>query len=347
VSISGDKSAIVWDYHNGQALRTYLLPEIPTAVTLDPADRAFYVAYADGSLQTVDFYDEVQKTTSVDVLRDSASSHRPIQPPPKTRFSAESQKLGGTLSLSLSWDGTTLVSGHASGKIATWDIAKSNYLSTLTNLPGPVSNLQFLPPTGFPSTAEPTFKIHTVVKPKQDAGLTSSGSGLVPQNYTLSMQFAGRLRGPHVSATDRKLAGKSTFEDALTHSSFPTSMLEESLAELETWGAPSKSGFTPAADFMALDGDGAAASGSSGDAQQAEVKELKKQLASLQRIQKVTFSQLSELREEKEYFIGKEKKRSDRAKARAKSKTRDVEMNDGSDATSDSESGDADAADEF
>jgi pre-rRNA-processing protein IPI3 len=132
-------------------------------------------------------------------------------------------------------------------------------------------------------------------------------------------------------------------------------MLEESLAELESWGAPSKSGFAPAADFMALDGDGVAASSSSGDAQQAEVKELKKQLASLQRIQKVTFSQLSELREEKEYFIGKEKKRADRAKARAKGKTiangapadGDVEMNDGSDATSDSESGDADAADEF
>ncbi|KAI8938031.1 hypothetical protein NX059_005705 [Plenodomus lindquistii] len=358
VSTSGDKSAIVWDYHNGQALRTYLLPEAPTAVALDPADRAFYVAYADGSLQTIDFYDQVQRSTAIDVLRDSASTHRPIQPSPKTRFNAESQKLGGALSLGLSWDGTTLVSGHASGKVATWDVAKANYLSTLVNLPGPVSNLQFLAPTGFPNMKESTFKIHAVVKPKPDAAL-ASGNALVPPNYTLSMQFTGRLRSPRVSATEPGSTGKSSFEEALSHPSFPTSMLEESLAELETWGASSKGGAASSADFMALDQDTAAgASAGSSDAQQTELKELKKQLASLQRIQKVTFSQLSELREEKEYFMSQEKKRAARAKARAQKKLgltnggskstngggeADVEMSDAS--SSESESSDVDAAD--
>ncbi|KAI0612566.1 WD domain-containing protein [Pyrenophora tritici-repentis] len=352
-------SAIVWDYHNGQALRTYLLQEAPTAVTLDPADRAFYVAYADGSLQTIDFYDEVQKHTLLDLLRDSASSHRPIQPSPKTRFSADSQKLGGALSLSLSWDGTTLLSGHASGKIATWDIAKANYLSTPANLPGPVSNLRFLPPVGFPNTREPTFKIQTIVKPKQDAGMTSSGNGLIPPNYTLNMQLTGRLHIPHLSATENKSTRKSAFKEALTHPCFPTDMLEESLAELDSWNAQNKGGSAPAADFMALDEDSTSGSISAGDAQQAEVKELKKQLASLQRIQKVTFSQLAELRQEKDYFVRQAKKRADRAKVRAKNNMGlahngandshaggDVEMNDCTDATSESESDDIDAADE-
>lgn len=352
VSISGDKSAIVWDYHSGQALRTYLLPEMPTAVTLDPADRAFYVAYADGSLQTIDFYDDVQKTTSIDVLRDSASSHRPIQPSPKSRFSAESQKLGGALSLTPSWDGTSLISGHTSGKIALWDVAKANYLSTPASLPGPVSNLRFLPPVGFPNTPEPTFKIHAIVKPKQDAGLTSSTNGLVPPSYTLNLQLTGRLRSPHVSATEKRHVSRSVFEEALTHSSFPASMLEESLAELDSWVAQPKGGFAPTADFMALDEGSVNASDASGSAQQAEVKELKKQLASLQRIQKVTFSQLSELREEKDYFMDQEKKRAEHAKTRAKKRLHsganrnhtngDMEMNDGTDATSGSESDEAD-----
>lgn len=358
VSVSGDKSAVVWDYHNGQALRTYLLPEIPTAVTLDPADRAFHVAYGDGSLQTIDFYDEVQKTTSTHVLHDSSSSYRPVQPSAKTRFSAESQKLGGALSLSLSWDGTTLISGHTSGKIATWDIAKANYLSTLTNLPGPVSMLQFLPPTGFPNTSESTFKIQTVVKPKQDLGLAGNGNALVPPNYTLSMQFTGRLGSPHVSATEKRSTDKSIFDEALTHPSFPTSMLEESLAELATWNASSKGGAAFSADFLALDQDlKGGATASSSDAQQAELRDLKKELASLQRIQKVTFSQLSELHEEKEYFMDQELKRAARAKAHAVKKLglsngarpsladRDVNMDD-EDATSESESGHADAADE-
>jgi pre-rRNA-processing protein IPI3 len=339
VSISGDKSAIVWDYHNGQALRTYLLPEMPTAVTLDPADRACFIAYADGSLQTIDFYDDFQKATSTDVLRDASSSHRPMQPLPKTRFGAESQKLGGALSLSLSWDATTLISGHASGKVAAWDVAKSNYLSTLANLPGPVSSLQFLRPTGYPSTSEPSFKVQTVVKPKQDAGLAGSSSGLVPPNYNLSMQFTGRVDTLTVSAMERRSTKTSSFTEALKHPSFPTSMLEESLAELESWGAPSNSSNVPVANSMALDqNDSAASSSRTDDASQAEVSELKKQLASLQRIQKVTFSQLSELREEKEYFVNKEKKRAERAKAHTKKKTNggapdhaedDVEMSDG------------------
>lgn len=314
MSVSGDKSAIVWDYHSGQALRTYLLPETPTAVSLDPADRACFVAYADGSLQTIDFYDDMQKTTATDVLRDTSSSHRPMQPPTKTRFGADSQKLGSTLSLSLSWDGTTLLSGHTSGKVAVWDIAKSNYLSTLANLPGPVTTLQFLRPTGFSYTTEPTFKVQTIVKPKQDAGLTGSSSGLVPSNYNLTMQFTGRVDTLAVSATARQASERSSFAEALTHPTFPTSMLEDSLAELESWVAPSKASSAPIVATPILSQDAAVEQPDTvGDASPDEVKELKKQIASLQRIQKVTFAQLSELREEKEYLVKKEKERSGRA----------------------------------
>ncbi|KAH7406112.1 WD40-repeat-containing domain protein [Phaeosphaeria sp. MPI-PUGE-AT-0046c] len=337
VSISGDKSAIVWDYHSGHALRTYLLPEAPTAVALDPADRAFYVAYADGSLQTVDFYDDVQQTAPTDVLRDPSMSHRPVQPPPKTRFSADSQKLGEALSLSLSWDGTTLISGHASGKVAAWDVAKSNFLTTITNLPGPVSNLQFLQPTGFPNAPEPNFKIHTVIKPKQEAGAASSGSGLIPPGYTLNMQFTGRLRAGRVSAAEKTVTTKTAFQEALTHPSFPTSMLEESLADIANWGAPSTNGNAHTSDFMALDEQ---ATADPANSREAEIKELKAQIASFQRIQKVTFSQLSELRAENEFFTGKEKEKAERAKTRAKKKmgftngasasgSQDIDMGDG------------------
>lgn len=323
ISTSEDKSAIVWDYLNGQALRTYLLPELPQAVALDPADRGFYVAYGDGSLQTIDFYDDVQKSTSTDALLDTSLSHRPIQPSTKTRFSAESQKLGAALSLSLSWDGATVLSGHTSGKIAAWDVAKGSYISTLTNLPGSVTNLQLLEPTGFPNAPEPTFKIHTVVKPKQDAGMMS-GNALVPTNYSLNMQFTGRLSIPPISATESRASWKSEFEEALTHPSFPTAMLEESLAELETWNSPQKGSAAQAADFLSLSADlngtGEEAQATSNNAQSEEIKDLKKQLASLQRIQKVTFEQLSELREEKEFFMDKEKKRSQRKQRKAKKK---------------------------
>jgi pre-rRNA-processing protein IPI3 len=340
VSTSEDKSAIVWDYHNGQLLRTYLLPELPQAMTLDPADRAFYLAYGDGSLQTVDFYDDMQKTTSTDTLRDTASSHRPIQPSPKTRFNAESQKLGAALALSLSWDGQTLISGHATGKIALWDTAKGNYISTATNLPGPVTNLKFLEPIGFPAASEPTFKVQTVVKPKQDSGV-ANGNALVPPNYTLTMQLNGQLRRPALSATETATK-RSAFEEALVHPSFPQAMLDASLAELATWSAPSTSsvGVAPAADFLSLDNSAAPENTN-------EVQELKKQVASLQRVQKVTFKQLSELREEKEYLLSEERKRSQSSQAKAKTnhnlangETSDVEMSNSSSGESESEEDD-------
>lgn len=308
VSISEDKSAIVWDYYNGQMLRTYLLPELPKALALDPADRALYLAYGDGSLQTANFYDEVQKGTPIDALRDSSSSHRPLQLPVKTRFGADSQKLGAALSLSLSWDGTTLISGHASGKIATWDIAKRAFLSAVANLPGPVTNLQFLEPTGFPNAREPPFKVHTIVKPKQDTGLTE-GNRLVPPSYSLTMQFTGYLPSPPISATESGTLKKSEFEEALSHPSFPQAMLDEGLAELATWNASSKNSAPAAADFVPLTGDGVASAQGVSEAQSAELAALQKQVASLQRIQKATFEQLAELREENDYFRNRARKR--------------------------------------
>ncbi len=321
ISISEDKSAIVWDYHNGQALRIYLLADVPTAIALDPADRAFYVAFSDGSLQVIDFYDDVQQTTSVDILREPSSSHRPVQLSPKTRFNAESQKLGATLSLNLSWDGTTLLSGHESGKVAAWDVAKKTYLSTVANLPGPVSNLDFISPTGFPDKAVPALSIQAITKPKQGDLSRDTGSGLIPPNYTLNVQLSGRLHSPNMSPANKQehIAAMTIFDEALTHPTFPDSLLEEGLAELETWGAHLKGAHMTDGEFISLThGENDVLPDSFMDT--AEVQELKKQLASLQRIQKVTFSQLSELREENKYFLGREQKRADRAKERAQRK---------------------------
>jgi len=325
ISTSEDKSAIVWDYHNGQAQRTYLLPELPRATVLDPAGRGFYVAYEDGTLQTVNFYDEVQRSTGIDTLRSPGSSHVPVQPSPKARFGAESQKLGAALSISLSWDSQTLVSGHETGKVAVWDTAKGNYTSTPVVLPGPVTNLQFLKPTGLPESDKPHVKIHSIVKPKQDSGV-NNGKSLIPTNYSLTYQIVGR--------------SPSTWEEALTHPSFPEDILLASLEEIQTWNPSSKGQVAPAADFLSLEdqGSGGSIEDVSSTTQTEEIKELRKQVASLQRIQKVTFQQLSQLREEKDYLLAQEKKRSHH-KTESKSSlingvgpdlSHDVEMSDAS-----------------
>ena len=324
VSSSADKTAIIWDYQTGALLRTIILPEVALSLTLDPADRALYTSYSDGSVQMIDFFspDRSEPTTfknsraHLNPIYDETNASNPLQPHPSTISSAPSQTLGPALSLALSWDATTLLSGHESGKIATWDIARGAYASTLATLPGPVTNLQFLPPSGFPSGSRRTFKINNVVKPK--LGFGSSDSGSVPGNYGFLAQLVST---PPIATTAAAAAtfsplspsgttATTSFEMALTHPSFPTALLDEGITELASWNRVSSDAVTGAVggdasngldeDFVPLD-----------DRKEGEVtleernRELRDQVLALQRVQKVTFDQLAELRREKGRWLGR------------------------------------------
>ncbi|KAI7097924.1 WD40 repeat-like protein, partial [Hortaea werneckii] len=56
VTISKDKSCLVWDYFTNKLLRTYLLPAMPRCLALDAADRSIYVGYEDGSIHQLNLY---------------------------------------------------------------------------------------------------------------------------------------------------------------------------------------------------------------------------------------------------------------------------------------------------
>ncbi|OCK81818.1 WD40 repeat-like protein [Lepidopterella palustris CBS 459.81] len=343
ISASQDNSAIVWDYQSGKALRTYLLEATPISLSLDPADRAFYASYEDGSIQTIDFFDHpAQQDSATSTLRDPTLSHRPIQPSPKTRFNTSSaQNLGPALSQALSYDGTTLLTGHSSGGVATWEIAKRKYITTLATLPGPVTNLLLLPPTGFPSPPSlshgPNFKVAAVVKPRLGAGNQADGDGGVPGGYTVNIQLRNQLNTPPISATTAHAAAAriSEFEIALTHPTFPAELLNAGLVELAAYSA-----VPVPADFMALaaseaqmgagvqsDGSGCGAgNGRVMESPVAQIKEMRAQLGALQRVQKATFKQLAELREERAWWIEKEERREARKRRRAARRREGLEL---------------------
>ncbi|RYF04027.1 MAG: hypothetical protein EOO40_11600, partial [Deltaproteobacteria bacterium] len=156
VSASADQSCIVWDYHENQLLRTVLLPAVPRCLALDPADRAFYTAYDDGSVQIVDFYSDAFSAANPDSVQhplyDPAQAAMPVQPPPQTRWTPPSADQGAALSAMLSYDGSTLMTGHNNGNVLVWDVPLGRYSSTFTAAPmmGPVTNLVSLPVQGFP-----------------------------------------------------------------------------------------------------------------------------------------------------------------------------------------------------
>ncbi|KFY08257.1 hypothetical protein V492_06395, partial [Pseudogymnoascus sp. VKM F-4246] len=142
VSASKDNTAIVWNYHTGELLRTFLLPATPTTLSLDPCDRAVYVGFENGDVRKVDLF--VPKA-GVNSLHDAEQQVTPVQVsgPPLSGAPAE---LGEVHCLGVSYDGTVLVSGHASGKIAQWESGPGKFVSELGDVNAPVTNLVMLDP---------------------------------------------------------------------------------------------------------------------------------------------------------------------------------------------------------
>ncbi|KAL8762554.1 MAG: hypothetical protein Q9184_001462 [Pyrenodesmia sp. 2 TL-2023] len=225
ISAAKDNTCIVWDYTYGTVLHTFLLSDSPICLALDPADRATYAGYEDGSIQLLDWY---KRPSQIHPLYDPNQQFTPTQPPTTDRWRLHEHS-SPALCLQISYDSTALLSGHESGKIHRWNIAKGKYSDQVADVTLPITNLHMLPPTGFPNAPTPNFKLHNVVKPRYESSLDSSRSNsVIPSNYSFTAQFTSTLPLPDPPAHYSEL------DDALTHPSFPTSMLDRGLAELTT-----------------------------------------------------------------------------------------------------------------
>lgn len=174
VSASKDNTAIVWNYHTGELLRTFLLPSTPLCLALDPCDRGVYIGFEDSSVQLVDLF---QPKAAVNSLFDNDQQATPIQVSTDPLSGAPSQ-LEKVHCLGLSYDGTTLISGHASGKIVQWETGPRKFSGELTDLNAPVTNLMMLSP--FPD--QYPSKAVNISKPKLGEG-----------NHTFVAQFTETL----------------------------------------------------------------------------------------------------------------------------------------------------------
>ena len=136
--------------------------------------------------------------------------------------------VGATQSITISYDGTVLLTGHASGKVLQWEAAKHRMTSELSSLTGqPVTNIQMTLPTGLmENSTAPSIATPTLVKPRLDLNtyaLDTSASSHVPAEYNLYTQVArpATIRSP-----------QAEIERALTSSELPESLIEESIQSL-------------------------------------------------------------------------------------------------------------------
>lgn len=196
VSASKDKSCIIWNYQTGDALRTLLFASSPLCISLDPPARAICVSCEDSSLYLVELFAE---KPLLGPQSEDASTVVQISSP----FGATQPDVGPASCLSLSYDGTVLLTGHPRGQIMRWDIAENKSPVELANLNAAVTNLAFVSP--FP-TDKPTRTV-TITKPSQ-----------AERAYVFSGQF------DHCPAPDTR------FDSLLNASGFPKDTLENAIA---------------------------------------------------------------------------------------------------------------------
>ena len=226
LSASKDNTLLVWDPLRSQILHTFLLSSPALCLTLDPADRACYAGYEDGSIQFIDFY---KSSGPLQMLRNPALQSTPTQPPYEERWRLPASDEGQeALCLQTSYDGTSILSGHKNGKVHTWDAGRGRYRNVLAEHDHAVTNIRVLPPTGFPNPKIRHLRLKQVVKPKYESSFatdTGGSSGDVPMDYMLTAQFTSNL-----PLSARRETAESHFEAALCHPSFPTEWLEEGIA---------------------------------------------------------------------------------------------------------------------
>ncbi|KAK4155346.1 Pre-rRNA-processing protein crb3/ipi3 [Chaetomidium leptoderma] len=196
VSASKDKSCIIWNYQTGDALRTLLFPSFPLCLSLDPSSRAICVSCEDGSLYLTEMFAEKP-------LLGPASEEATTVVQVSSPFGATQPDVGPASCLSLSYDGTMLLTGHPKGQILKWDIAENKSPVELANLNAAVTNVAFVSP--FP-TDKPT-KTVTITKPSQ-----------AERAYTLTAQFDS-CSGP-----------ETRFDSLLNAAGFPQEVIEGAVA---------------------------------------------------------------------------------------------------------------------
>jgi len=228
ISVSEDKTCYIWNLETLQVLRTILLFQTAQCAVVDPADRAVYFGSRDGSIQTLNVLEQ-QSTSQSSILDNSsrvATTAVQLRPTAVWVPSALSGP-DAAQCITLSYDGTALLTGHFSGRIIQWEVAKHRMTSIVSSLTGQsVTNLQMLRPAGSQQPREPhTYKITTVVKPRPDLAdaSSSSSSSAIPADYLFHAQVMQQGQS-RLSETDIEAAFRSP--------TIPTSLLDAAVQSL-------------------------------------------------------------------------------------------------------------------
>jgi pre-rRNA-processing protein IPI3 len=200
VSASRDKTCIVWNYRSGEVLRTLLFPTTPLCVALDPTARALFVAADDGSAYMVELFGDKP------LLGSRSAEPASIVVQVNEPLGKADEDAGPPSCLAVSYDGTTLLSGHTKGRILRWSLGPNTHPVEIANLNASVTNLMFMPLLPEKKLVKPG----TIVKPNQNL-----------RQYTFNAQL------------EHELSHGNRFGSMLNTNGFSPSTIERALQSFE------------------------------------------------------------------------------------------------------------------
>lgn len=181
VSVSEDGTLHRWSLVDGQKISTAFSSKGVASLCLDPADRALYLGHDDGSVSFQDLMVPLQSANKANDMLDTDDK--------RNNWSSSLTLSDSILCMTLTYDATVLLTGHRSGRVSAWNIAKQTYLKELNKLENPVTNIAMLIPDGL---AQDQRAIGSeVIKPRLDLSNTvfTKGTSDVPINYTINAQI--------------------------------------------------------------------------------------------------------------------------------------------------------------
>ena len=223
VSVARDGKCIVWSPQEGMLLHTFLLASTPLCLALDPADRAAFIGFSDGTIQCIDFY---EKKTLVHPFSDQ-NGHDSLQSKDTGRWSRPNDDSSPVNCIAVSYDGTIVLSGHENGKINSWNVGGGKHRGQLADFAAPITNIAILTPTGFLKIRKPPLKLHQVTKPKYES-FSNSTNGTRTQSHSVRAQLVGHIEPSNTAHPTRR----EIFHNTLASPTFPDALLYASLSRL-------------------------------------------------------------------------------------------------------------------
>lgn len=220
----------VWNYQTGLLLRRFLFPLSPLCLALDPADRAFYAGFEDGSIHCVDFYKDSLPQSF------SESLHNPTQPTCTAEhklFSPQARNVPVFLSdardvriwvsaghdspvtaIAVMYEGNFVVSGNARGDVNVWDVTTGSLYRKVVALKAPVIDLKLLSPVGFltPPFIPTTSASAVPLKPRYES-LANSHVKETTSPYAVTTRFYTYLPPTSLSLAPTSYSAFDSQED--------------------------------------------------------------------------------------------------------------------------------------